>query len=50
MNNGKATPLITDTPERAEIKPERKAPEVMIVSWDIHEDELPTQPKEDDKE
>lgn len=43
MNNYRATPLTTTAPERAEEKQKQKQaePEVMIVHWDIHENELP---------
>lgn len=40
MSNYRATPLTAETQERVEVT-QGKEPEVIIVSWDIHEDELP---------
>ena len=43
MSNYRATPLNPATKERVEVT-ETQEPEVIIVSWDIHEDELPKKP------
>ncbi len=46
MKNYRATPLSPATNEQIEVT-QGQEPEVIIVSWDIHEDELPK--KQDDK-
>ena len=47
MKNYRATPLSPATNEQIEVT-QGQEPEVIIVSWDIHEDELPK--KQDAKE
>ena len=49
MSNYRATPLTAETQERVEVTQE-KQPEVIIVSWDIHEDELPPKEKTGEKQ
>lgn len=44
MNNYRTTPLTAETQERVEVT-QGTEPEVIIVSWDIHEDELPKKKK-----
>lgn len=40
MSNYRTTPLTAEAQERVEVT-QKKEPEVIIVSWDVHEDELP---------
>ena len=45
MGNYRATPLTPEAQERVKVKPKQQEPEVIIVSWDVHENELPQKQK-----
>lgn len=49
MGNYRATPLTPEAQERVEVKPKQQEPEVIIVSWNIHEDGTEGEEKETSK-